>query len=339
MIPNSKKNNYEEILPIKFINNLTRFTYSRDLNNKIDFIKYKYSLIEIFKSLNKTSYLATKEIDNLNVYLLPNNQLYKTIKHSSEIVVFRYYTNSIDKEFLISSTDNNIFIYEPLNEFNLILSINSKLNIHNFLLTFNPKCEYFLIYYVENCPNSIFLLENGKTNKRTINIKESICKYLLLWSNSLNEEDYLILLCVRKVLIINMLKDEIYSENIFEQEAVHFHGYIYSKKAIDYLCFSSFNGYINIYDLFNKEIYKRIECPNCKLIEIFQLTDNYIVSSDICFSEFVIIDKEQGKIISSYVHDKKDCIYNIKYINVKNFGNCILTCGTNKVIHLWKPSI
>ena len=89
--------------------------------------------------------------------------------------------------------------------------------------------------------------------------------------------------------------------------------------------------------MLNKEIYKRIACPKCKLI--FSLSERYLVSSNCNLSEFIIIDIEQGKVINSYRNDYKDCIYNVKSINYKTFGRCILTCGTNKKIHLCRPFI
>ena len=341
-----ENNNHKELFVIYFEPTKTNFKYSTDLIYKVDFLKYNYYLFEVFETLkNKLSYFVAKEIFNLNIYLLHNNKLYKKLKHSFEIICFKYYTNNSDKEFLLCSILQKIFIYDPSKEFDLVLKIDSNLNINNTLLIFNIKRENYIIYSTfdntthDLLTTSVFLLKNGKNLENTININNSIDKYLIYWKNRDKEKDYLILLCVKKVLIIDLFENEVYSEINSEYESAHFHGFIYSKNNIDYLCFSSFNGYITIYDLYKKEIYKNIICPKCNLIQIVPLVDNYVVSSNFCFSEFIIVDIEQGKVISSYRNDNKDCIYNLKIINYKNYGKCILTCGTNKSIHLWKPLI
>ena len=56
-------------------------------------------------------------------------------------------------------------------------------------------------------------------------------------------------------MINNLLEDELYSELIHEPESDHFSGFIYNRNNNDYLCSSSYNGYINIWDLYNKKIF------------------------------------------------------------------------------------
>ena len=55
---------------------------------------------------------------------------------------------------------------------------------------------------------------------------------------------------------------ELYSELSNEPETDHFSGFIYYKDNNDYLCSSSYKGYINIWDLYNKKIYKTINTFN-----------------------------------------------------------------------------
>ena len=332
-----KNNTFQELFIINFKPSLTNYKYSKDLKFKIDYLNFNFCLFEVFESFKKISYLVTKEITNLNIYLVSDNKLYKTLKYSNEIVFFKYYSNNTDKGFLILSTIDSIFIYEPSKEFVLVSLINSKLNIKNVLLIFNIKSEDYLVYSVADCSASLIILKNAKTLESTKNIMNCNDKYLIYWNNRLNSKDYIILLCVNKVMITNLFVEEVYSEIIIEPESTHFNGFIYSKNNLDYLCFSSFNGYITIYDLYNKKTFKRISCPACKLIEIFSLSDRYFISSDYSLSEFIIIDIEQGKVISKYRNNNKDCILNIKNIYLQNFGKCILTCGTQKTIHLWKP--
>lgn len=331
---------YEELFIISFNSSITNYKYSRDLNNKVDFSNYHFYLFEVFESLKtKNLFLITKRIMNLNVYIMNEDKLYKRLEHNLEIVYFKCYTNNIDKEFLISSTKKNIYIYDASNQFNKLSTIDSDININNTLLIFNIKREDYIVYSLDDCLTSLRVLKHGNKVERIIVIKNCIDKFLIYWHNNITEKDYLILLCAKKVIIINLFEDEIYDEIIIDSNSIYFHGYIYSKNCNNYLCFSSINGYIIIYDLFNKDILKKITCPKCKLIEIFSLSERYLVSSDCNLSEFIIIDIEQGKIINSYRNDNKDCIYNVKTIKYKNFGRYILTCGSNKKIHVWRTFI
>ena len=333
-------NRHEKLFNINFNSSITNYKYSKDLNYKVDFSDYNFYLFEVFEShKTKNLFLITKQITNLNVYTLNDNKLFKILKHFLEIVFFKYYTNNINKEFLISSTKRNIFIYDTSNQFNKVSTIDSNININNTLLIFNIKSEDYIVYSYDDCQTSLKLFKNENKYERLIDTKNCIDKYLIYWKNNITEKDYLVLLCIKKVIIINLFEDEVYDEIIIDPKSVYYHGYIYYKDYNNYLCFSSINGYIIIYDLFNKEIYKKITCPKCKLMEIFSLSERYLISSNSNLSEFIIVDIGQGKIINSCRNDYKDCIYNVKSIIYRNYGRCILTCGTNKKIHLWRSFI
>lgn len=56
--------------------------------------------------------------------------------------------------------------------------------------------------------------------------------------------------------------------------------FIYSKDNIGYLCCSSTNGYVNIWDLYNKKIIKVIEIDKSWLMNIIQWSDKYIIVAD-----------------------------------------------------------
>lgn len=330
--------NNQELFIINYKNKLTNYIFEKNLDNVIDYTNFSFYLFEVFKSLKKNEvYIITKEVSKLNIYTITIKckNLFKVLDYTEEIIIFKYYTNNIDKEFLLASISNKIFIYNILDNFNLIFSINSSLKINNILLIFNIKRENCLLYSHDDYPASLTNLRNKEKTIKILNTKNCKDKYMIYWHNNINKLDYLILLCENKVLIINIFEDEIYSEII--TESIHFHGYIYHKNHKDYLFFSSFNGYITIYDLNNKYVFKNIFCPKCLLMEISHLSDRYIVSSNYNQSEFIIIDLELEKIINSYRNSNKDCICNVKIIDFEKVGKCILTCGTEKIIHLWRP--
>ena len=84
----------------------------------------------------------------------------------------------------------------------------------------------------------------------------------------------------------------LYSELINEPEYNHFSGFIYYKDNNDYLCSSSSNGYINIWDLYNKIIFKVINTNGCKLAHIIEWNKKYIIVADYDNKTFKIIGIE-----------------------------------------------
>ena len=54
-------------------------------------------------------------------------------------------------------------------------------------------------------------------------------------------------------------------------------GFIYEKENKDYLCSSSGNGYINIWDLYNKRIFKVINTNKCYLAHIIEWNNNILL--------------------------------------------------------------
>ena len=71
-------------------------------------------------------------------------------------------------------------------------------------------------------------------------------------------------------MINNLLEDELYSELIQQPEDNHHSGFIYNRNDNDYLCSSSNNGYINIWDLYNKKIFKIIDTDKYYLSSVIQ---------------------------------------------------------------------
>ena len=91
----SEYSTHQDLFIINFESTLTNYKHAKDLDNKIDFINFKFYLFEVFKSLkNKVLYLITKEISNLNIYTISDNKIYTILKHPKEVVLFKYFTNN-----------------------------------------------------------------------------------------------------------------------------------------------------------------------------------------------------------------------------------------------------
>ena len=137
-----------------------------------------------------------------------------------------------------------------------------------------------------------------------------------------------------KIIISNLLEDELYSELINQPEDDHLSGFIYYKDNNDYLCSSCDNGYINIWDLYNKTIFKVINTNGCKLAHIIEWNTKYIIVADYNNKTFKIIDIENN-LINNINPEHKDRLVSIKKINHPIYGESLLSAGRDKTIKLW----
>ena len=105
------------------------------------------------------------------------------------------------------------------------------------------------------------------------------------------------ILLLFKSLLWFLLEKEPYCELIQEPEDYHYSGFIYNKYNKDYLCSSCKNGYINIWDLNNKKIFKVINTNGGELYHIIQWNEKYIIVDERKNKCFKIIDIKHGKVI------------------------------------------
>ena len=115
----------------------------------------------------------------------------------------------------------------------------------------------------------------------------------------------------------------------------HCSGFIYEKENNDYLCSSSYNGYINIWDLYNKTILKVINTNKCLLTHIIEWNNKYIIVADFDNKSFKIIDLEQNKIICNIKGQHSDNVVSIKKIYHPIYGESLLSAANDNTIKLW----
>ena len=137
-----------------------------------------------------------------------------------------------------------------------------------------------------------------------------------------------------KIIINSLLEDELYAELSNEPENNHFSGCLYTKNDNDYLFSSSSNGYINIWDLYNKKIYKTINTNGCLLAHIIEWNKKYIIVADVNNKSFKIINIDDGSIynINTEHKDKLKCV---KKVNHPIYGESLLTAAKDNTIKLW----
>jgi len=339
---NNKMNNKFEIDP----NNLK---YKYDITNTNDGNYGPNDIFEIFISYkDNKEYIISKNINyNLDIFTLLDNQKIKSLNgHKNHIRTVRYFINNKDyNEYLISADDNKIvIIWDINNNYNIKYKINNKYNyyIYSCALVFpHNNNENYIIISTNSISNDndesatkIYSLNNGNFIKFINNTNNNSIWYLLSWYNKKNNKYYIIQLADKKIIINNLLEDELYFELMHQPESLHYSGFIYNKDNNDYLCSSSINGYINIWDLYNKNIFKIINTNNCILYHIIQWNNKYIIVADLDNECFKIINIE-NEIIKDFEKQHTKGVVCIKKIYHPKYGESLLSAASDNTIKLW----
>ena len=356
---------YNELL--NMISNLEHNEFIKKINYKFEKdpqgLKFRQNIINSNASYGWNDifevYISRK--DNKEYLVSPNNNNYKldvisllenkitvSLKgHNNHIRTIRYFINNINSEEYLISADNDIIviIWEITYDFNMKFKINTNYsdNIYSCLLLFDLINEnnyivtssYAQLEDNEKSATKLYSLENGQLIKYIIYSNKSAVYYLLSWYNKKNSKYYIIQFTFKAILINSVIDDELYCELIQEPEDNHLSGFIFNLDNKDYLCSSSYNGYINIWDLFNKSIYKVINTNDCVLCNIIQWNNKYSIVADYDNKSFKIIDCEKGQVVKDIKGEHTDKVPCVKKIYHPLYGESLLTAGQDNTIKLW----
>ena len=295
-------------------------------------------------------YLVSPNNNNykLDVISLLENKITISLKgHNNHIRTIRYFINNINSEEYLISADNDIIviIWEITYDFNMKFKINTNYsdNIYSCLLLFDLINEnnyivtssYAQLEDDEKSATKLYSLENGQLIKYISYSNKSAVYYLLSWYNKNNSKYYIVQFTFKAILINSVVDDELYCELIQEPEDNHLSGFIYSLDNKDYLCSSSYNGYIHLWDLFNKSIYKIISTNDCVLCNIIQWNNKYSIVADYDNKSFKIIDFEKGQIVKDIRGEHTDKVPCVKKLYHPLYGESLLSAGQDNTIKLW----
>ena len=187
---------------------------------------------------------------------------------------------------------------------------------------------------MEDSSTKVFSLKNNSLIKYINKTNNIPVYYLLPWNNKNDNKLYIIQFSYEKIVINNLLEDELYSELIYEPETDHFSGFIFSKDNKDYLVSSSSNGFINIWDLYDKKVSNTFNIYGCKLAHIIQWNAKYFIIAERENKMIKIIDTEKN-VISEIKSGHKNELISVKKILHPIYGESLLTSSRDKKIKLW----
>ena len=345
----------------KYINKIN-YKFKKNPN-----LKYKYDIsntnqkkglndiFEVFLSYkDNEEYIVSPNLKhNLDIFTIYQNKKLLSLEgHKNMITTIRYFINNKDNnEYLISADKNKIIIiWDVSNNYNIKYEINTSYikTIFSCLLIFpfnndNDEDDGYIISSTESISDNtsdsatkIYSLNNGTFIRSIHNSNQNKIWFLLSWYNKNNNKFYIIQFSYRKIIIDNLLEDELYSELVHFPEHNHYSGFLYNKDNNDYLCTSSQNGYVHIWDLYKKILVKSINTKNkCQLLHIIQWNDKYAIVADSFNKSFKVIDLINYKVISEIKGQHTDNLISVKKIYHPIYGELLISGGIDKTLKLW----
>jgi len=329
----------------KFIKN-PNFKYKSKIIN-FNFIRRNNDIFEIYTSYKDMKlYIASPNKDNNNIDIFSLLDKKKIISLERKSIAknesIKYFFNKNNcNEYLVSIDEGkSAYIWDISNNYQFKYKINY--NCSNCILIFLDKNNDYIItsqrssslleftsttlYSFKDCS---FIHYLDKTNEEQI-------YYLLYWYNNKDNKNYIIQLAQGKILIHDFLANKLCEKLVNDNEGKHSgheSGFIYNKDNIDYLCVSSSDGLIDIWDLSNKtlfKIFKNIGSASCMI----RWNYKYILYCDIYSDCIKVFDLENEKVISKIKRGEKYFIC-IKKFYHPIYGESLLTADTNGKITLW----
>ena len=362
------ENDKEDIESRKYINKINHIFMKEPINLKyqLDIVETNdffgcNDLFEVYTSYkDNKEYVASKNINDFNIdiiTLIDNKKILSLEGHKIHIRTLRYFINNKDNnEYLISADDNGlVIVWDISNEYNIKYQIESNyeinaakgISIFSCLLVFpeNNNDNYIVISTnniskdIDKSATKLYSMNDGNFSKNINNSNNYGIMYLLSWHNKKNNKYYIIQLANAKIIINNLLEDELYCELKHRHEGDLNSGFVFSKDNNDFLCYSSENGRISIWNLYTKKLINKIKMIKSRLMHIIEWNNKYLIVADFDNKTFKVIDLEKKKNNIYDFHDKEgqhtSYVKSIKKIIHPIYGECLLTAGSDKKIKLW----
>ena len=275
---------------------------------------------------------------NLDIIQLENNKIIKNLKgHLNHITTVRNFN-----EYLLSADVNKIVIIWKINDIeNDIKKYKIKLKYNNWIYScyflknnrylFTSCCGvgYTQMYYFN--PNK----ENNKHFKFCKNYyitKKNCTFYIILWKNQRNSKNYIIECCKSKIVIFDINENILYAKFLpfNSKNSFYMSGLIFK----DYLYANTMSGYINVWNLYNKNLIESFYINNCFLNYFLLWNNYYFIIIDSKNNMLKIFDINNKKVVSS-IYSEHSNVYFAKKIRHPIYGESLISCGQDNYIKLF----
>ena len=172
--------------------------------------------------------------------------------------------------------------------------------------------------------------------KNIYNTEINNTKFMLSWYNESDENIYIIELCDYLININYLLKSKNYctlKSDIDKEE--YLTGFLYKYNNSNYLITGSWNGYVRIWDLDEKEQINYLDTNNCELYNMIFWSNRYAIISYKFGNKIKIMDIKNFEIISIFESEHFNEIKCIKKIIHPLIGESLITCSENGDIKLF----
>ncbi len=323
----------------RFKTNPSTLKFKIDLSTKAQKSFTIDNVIAVYVGYDGNSYLAapistTFEIEIMN---LRDNKIVHSLKgHSAHIYIVRhYFQRKSSTDFLISTSSERKVKVWNLKTYECHITLNkchTGTYLYSVLLLFDNINN--LNYIVTSCPNEYMKLWDFDSGKfiREIGSISDYTYFINYWNN--NNINYIINANSSNVKIYGINKSkEIYREFLAPQSTWHMSAFVERMNDINYLFESDGNGYLRIWNIEKKEIYKSIQASGCNLRGICFWNDRFIIaaSSD---KGFKIFDLENNKNIIT-IHGHESVLCTVQKIMHPLYGESLISSGIDGNIKLW----
>ena len=121
-----------------------------------------------------------------------------------------------------------------------------------------------------------------------------------------------------------------------DQKISHYSGFVYEiNEEKSYLYSSSKNGFINIWDLYNKTLINNINVNGSILCHMIQWDEKYAIVADYNGKSFKIIDIQSFTVVKDINGEHTKEVKSIKKIRHPLYGESLLSAGNDYTIKLW----
>ena len=366
-VPSQKAKNPKEVEYDKIVNyeyqSVPNFKYELDIKDTEN--NGGINCFEVYISFkDNKAYIASISTVRVNIFSITDNKkVHSFVQEKAHITMIKYYLNRKNyKEYLVTGDGKGfIFIYDINDNYNITFSFelvpdaNCLVPIYGCMLIFPQNSEENYLVGSANTGNSIpdfnsvtaiFSAETGNSIRVINNSKKEGVYNIMEWHNKKNKKYYIIQFTSKKILINNLLEEELYCTFVNDKKYTFpfplpndYHcGVLYDKGDTEYLFSSCFNGDISVHDLYNKSLVRTIEnAPYCgsTVNMMVKWNNKYIIANDFIKNTFKVVDIEQNKFISDITDEHIKIVMVIQKIKHPTYGEALISSGDDKIIKLW----